>query len=390
VVKKRDLAVNAGLALISVIFAVLAMEVGMRLFMEVPLYARYTADEKQEKQENVDSQGGPAEGFYEQTPLGTRLKVNASGYVRNHFLTGTDIPLRTNKYGFRGPDVVSDDRERALFLGDSVTAADYLVEEQTFVHLVGEMSRSGNHPLQTMNAGVGSVGIEELYNILRETGHLVEPDIVVLNLYLNDMQASPALHLIPVPKALSWSRAAQLYYQKKSVEQYETGVDSTGGWIPPEVEAGWKAATALEFPPAAGPGDWAKDWGAYNFMMQEWFGDWGSSYSVDGRGRILSFAQKIIDLSHTLGARPMVVIHPTRFQVEAEFNPNQPQIAYIEYFNNAGVPVLDLLPVLRERHQADPGGRLFYDHCHHTPEGSVLVANQIYPFIMQSLETASN
>lgn len=385
--KGRDLAINTGLVLISVIFAVLAVEAGLRLYMEPSLYARYTADEKQE---NIDSEGLPDPGFYEHTPTGIRLRVNASGHIRNHLLVGGSVPLRTNKYGFRGPDIVADDRKRAIFLGDSITIADYLVEEQTFVHLVGEMSRYGKHPLQTINAAIGSISIQEQYSILHETGPLVEPHIVVLNLYLNDWHASPAMRLIPIPKVLRWSRAAQLYYQKRSVEQYEAGIDSAGGgWIPEEVQAGWREATAREFPPAAEAGDWARDRGAYNFLMQEWFWDWGSSYSVGGRERIFFFAQKIIDLSRELGAQLMVVIHPTNFQVEAEFDANEPQLAFVEYFNNAGVPVLDLLPALREHYRSNPNVRLFYDHCHHSPEGSVFVANQIYPFIMRSLDAAS-
>lgn len=384
-VKKRDLAVNTGLVLISVIFAVLAVEAGLRLFTEAPLYARYMADEKQRKQENIDSEGLPDPGFYEETPTGIRMKVNASGFIHNHSLVGGSVPLRTNKYGFRGPDIVSDDRKRALFLGDSITIADYLVEEQTFVHLVGEMSRSGKHPLQTINAAVGGFSIQQQYSILHETGHLVEPDIVVLNLYLNDWHTSPAIHLIPIPKALRWSRAAQLYYQKKSVDQFE----ASAGWVPHEDQAAWKEAAALEFPPAAEAGDWARDRGAYNFLMQEWFWDWGTSYSPGGREWIFASAKKIIDLSRELNAQLMVVIHPTNFQVEAEFDTNEPQLAFVEYFNNAGVPVLDLLPLLREHYRNNPHVRLFYDHCHHTPEGSAFVANQIYPFITRSLDAAS-
>lgn len=383
--KGRNLAINTGLVLISVLFAVLAVEAGLRLFMEAPLYARYTADEKQE---NIDSEGLPDPGFYEHTPTGIRLRVNASGHIHNHLLVGGSVPLRTNKYGFRGPDIVSDGRKRALFLGDSITIADYLVEERTFVHLVGEMSRFGNHPLQTINAAIGSIGIQEQYSILHETGPLVEPDIVVLNLYLNDWHASPAMHLIPIPKALRWSRAAQMYYQKKSVEEYEARGDDT--WIPDEVVADWKQAMAQEFPPAAEAGDWARDRGAYNFMMQEWFWDWGSSYSAGGRERIFFFAQKIIDLSREIDAQLMVVIHPTNFQVEAEFDTNEPQLAFIEYFKNANIPVLDLLPALREHYRSNPDVRLFYDHCHHSPEGAVFVANQIYPFIMRSLDEASS
>jgi hypothetical protein len=382
-IKKRELALNTGLVLSSVIFAVLAVEAGLRLFAEAPLYARYMADVQQE---NIDSEGLPDPGFYEYTPTGVRLRINASGYVHNHSLVGGSVPLRTNQYGFRGPAIVSDERKLAIFLGDSITIADYLVEEETFVHLVGELSRSGNHPLQTVNAGVGSTSIEEQYNLLHETGRLAEPDIVVLNLYLNDWHASPAMFLIPIPRALRWSRAAQMYYQKKSVEAHEAGMDETGGWIPEAVQAGWKQAAILEFPPAAEEGDWARDRAAYNFLMQQWFWDWGSAYSAGARERIFYFARKIIDVSREIDAQLVVVIHPTSFQVEAEFDTNEPQIAFVEYFENAGVPVFDLLPAMREHYRNNPEVPLFYDHCHHSPAGAAFVANHIYPFIMQSLD----
>lgn len=345
------------------------------------MYARFVAEEDKD---GIESKGIPDEGFYENTPLGKRLKVNAQGFVRDHALTGTDIPMRTNKYGFRGPAIEDDERHRALFLGDSITLGDYLIEEHTFTYLVGQMSRTTPYPMQTINAGVGSIGIEEELNILREHGYKVKPDIVVLNLYLNDIQASPAIHLKPIPYGLRWSRMAQHAYQAMSVKAYENNPQRST-WIPQELEESWKQQAAQKYPP--GPGDWVHERAAYNQMMVDWFGDWGSSYSDGGQQRITRIAQDIIDLSSKLGAETYVVIHPTRFQVETVYDVNEPQLAFIKYFEDAGVPVHDLLPTLRSHWQQNHR-QLFYDHCHHSIEGAAITAMDIFNFILSSkLET---
>ena len=366
------------LVFVSIVLTMLLVEAGVRLFLDPPVYTRFESDKQQS---GIESEGVPNTGFYQYTPLGTRLKAGASGFVRNHRLTGTDIAIRTNSFGFRGPEIIFDDRERALFLGDSITLADYLPEEQTFVHLVGELSKNSAHPLQTINAGVGAIGIEEEWNILRETGHSVKPAVVVLNLYLNDMQASEALHLMPIPKSLRWSWIARWFYQALSIIDYKSDARKNGGWIPQEMEGSWKAQAAYRFPP--GPGNWQTERPAYNRMMLDRFDDWGSAYSDGGQERILGFARQIIELSRSIGAQPMVVIHPTRFQVEAVFDANEPQRAFVDYFSKAGVPVLDLLPVMRKQFQKNSQS-LFYDQCHHNPNGSILVASQIYTFIAQS------
>jgi hypothetical protein len=365
--------------MVALVVALAAGETTFRLFGKPPLYSRFEADVHHG---GIEAQRLPDTGFYEQTPLGKRLKVNASGVVRNHFLTGSDIPLRTNELGFRGPPVVFDDRLRTLFLGDSITLGDYLPEERTFVHLVGEMSMGSPTPLQTINAGVGSIGLEEELNILRETGPRVKPDLVVLNIYLNDAQPSPAMHLIPIPRALRWSRMVQHAYQALSLLRFRASGGAEQGRISQRVLESWRRQAARDFPP--GPGDWRTDRAAYNRVMLEWFGDWGSAYSDGAQQRILDFARQIFDVTESLGARPLAVIHPTRLQVEAELQTDEPQQVFVAGIHRAGVPVLDLLPALREEYAADPRP-LFYDHCHHNIEGAAVVADRIYHFLVESI-----
>jgi hypothetical protein len=56
--------------------------------------------------------------------------------IKNHWLSGRDIPVRINARGFRGDDVAAEPTRgvpRILMLGDSITWGDYVRDEETYV-----------------------------------------------------------------------------------------------------------------------------------------------------------------------------------------------------------------------------------------------------------------
>ncbi len=77
------------------------------------------------------------------------LRANAHVLLRNHGLSHRDIPLRTNELGFRNPPLGDKSRPRVLFLGDSITMADYLYEEETFVRRVETLVGRRRAPLRS-------------------------------------------------------------------------------------------------------------------------------------------------------------------------------------------------------------------------------------------------
>jgi hypothetical protein len=115
-------------------------------------------------------------------------------------------------------------------LGDSITFANYLREESTYVHLVGTLGAQMGRSWNTINTGVGTIGLANELAILKETGLSVHPDVVVLDFYLNDFQESPGVFMVQPPALLSWSWGARYAalllgrYQAREPEDSVTSV----------------------------------------------------------------------------------------------------------------------------------------------------------------------
>ncbi len=362
----------------SIICAIFISELFVKFLISEPIYNRYT---EKSSSSDISSPGVPDEGFFIKTKLGTRLKRNASGVVANHHLTGTDIPLRTNNFGLRGAPVNFKKDNRVLFLGDSVTMADYLVEEETFVKM-SEVYINQNSPesVQHLNAGIGSIGIEEELNILQDLGPLLSPKLVILNLYLNDLASSPAIHLKKIPTFLNWSSIIKHVYQYLSIKEFEKNQNSNELF---NEEEHYSEIMEL-FPQAQSEENWKTNRQSFNSLIGRWFNDWGKAFHPEARNLIHSFVKKIKNESEKLNAKLLIVIHPVAQQVEADFNANEAQLGFIELFKSSNIPTLDLLPHFRS-HYKDNAKQLFFDHCHHNLDGSKLAAMHISKFISKHL-----
>ena len=84
----------------------------------------------------------------------------------------------------------------------------------------------------------------------------------------------------------------------------------------------------------------------------------------------------------------MILAFPVSHQVESGPLFDYPQRRLREITQTMGVPLLDLLPLLRAAYQkrktTDPP--MFFDNCHLTPYGSQIVAQAVYAFLKQTRE----
>lgn len=316
--------------------------------------------------------------LFMETRTGRRLRPNTHVTIEGDLIAHRHIELSTNSLGFRDKELgpKTSRRPRILFLGDSITMAYYLQEDETFVRLVEQLGREQGHDWETVNAGVPGVGTANELSILTETGLSVSPDVVVLNWFLNDFEASPGVRVRPLPGVIGWSHLlAQLMLTASTVAE---------AWFDrrPKHERLRLQRLKKEFVEThpTGRGDPRKDHAAFNAYVVKRFTDWGGAWSPGTWDYMRPLLASFQRLSVEKGFRLLIVAHPVRLQVEADFIDDYPQQRLADIARKLHVPVLDLLPPLRERCRA-VASPLFYDHCHHTPEGSRFVAEQIVPFL---------
>ena len=342
-----------------------------------------------------------ARGYlYILTPAGRRIRANTHAVIENHGIGGgRRIELVTNSIGYRNREIGPKSGKRLLFLGDSITLGDYLPEAETFVRRVETMGRGHGRDWEAINAGVSGISLKNELAILVETGLALAPDVVIVGFYLNDFQESPGVFISNLPWLVRSSRI--LYYlfrgayraqpdslaldpanlhQTKSGEDYHVALPKLYRRLIRKEEkmvARWKDAFVANL---RARGETA----AFYADVTESFDDWGGAWSAHMWTHVKPLFAELKRLSDDFGFRPVVLAFPVRQQVEADTLFNYPQQRLSQLSRELDMPYLDLLPVLRAEHRRGRG-QLFYDHCHHTPEGNAVIAETVYRFLSEQL-----
>lgn len=328
---------------------------------------------------SADNSDPVGRALYIDTPTGRRLRPEIQVMVQRHWVSGKDVLIRTNSLGYRNREIGEKKLPRALFLGDSITCADYLDEEDSFVRQVEKISAGRGRPLETVNAGVGSVGIYDELAVLLETGIGVRPDIVVLCFYLNDVQSSPGIRLVRLPGLLRKSRL--LYYSSLRLASRDYETENRFG-IAEKTAMFDRWQAEFEKSNEFGGGDPMKDRKAFNSLILKNFRDWGCAWSRGAWEFMLPAFKDFRRQADIHGFKLYMAVFPVRAQVEAEFLEDFPQRKAAETASALGIPVLDLLPALRKLH-AQGGHELFFDHCHPTGYANKFIAGEICCFLQE-------
>jgi lysophospholipase L1-like esterase len=374
-----SLAIGIGLAL-------LGAEVALRLIGGNEPLATVTVDEgyrarlaaENRKPRDLALREAAYDGFtlYFPTPTGFRMRANTRAVIAHHATSGLTVEVRTNSLGYRGPELGPKRRKRVLFLGDSITVQNYLPESETWVRRVEQLSLATAEPLEAVNAGVDGAGLANELAILDETGLSVDPDVVVLAWYLNDANSSPGVRLPQIPHWLQHSVLAQRLYRALMI-WHPDFVPTADSELTEATRARWRAELAAQIPP--GEGDKKTDPAAFNAFILLLPDDWGLGWSPSAWEHMRPMFAELKRQADLHGFELLIVAFPLIDQVEVDYLYDYPQRQLEAIGGELGVPVLDLLPVLRE-HRRD-AARLFYDWCHPTAEGNEVIAPAVLRFI---------
>ena len=131
-------------------------------------------------------------GFWEPHPLyGWRNIPNASGWESCY--GECSVFVKINSQGLRNretPYQKAAGRKRILFLGDSLTAAMQVAQEDTFAQVLenGLNETDSGAPWEVINAGVNAFGTDNELLFFRLEASKYQPDVVILGVYLaNDI-----------------------------------------------------------------------------------------------------------------------------------------------------------------------------------------------------------
>jgi hypothetical protein len=313
---------------------------------------------------------------------------STSGWIRSaEFVT----PFRFNRLGHRGADPPPDKAAgvgRILILGDSFAEAIQVHESMTAAAILERELSARPGSCQVMNSGVAGWGTGEQYVYLRTEGVALKPDLVLVMFYIgNDLgnnlrrdtgqapqhrgpvfRASVQGELSerpfePVPEIPAWLHVART---SRAFSYFETGV-----------VAKLTEDEDDEFRAEAGKAD--------VFVVRE----------TQDRRQALRVTEVLLRRIRELaGGKAAVVAIPASYQVypqewrrvaprrtgEDRWEPEIPNQRMAETTQRAGVPMLDLLDVMRRESVTDE--RLYFiENSHWTERGNAIAAREIVAFL---------
>lgn len=152
---------------------------------------------------------------------------------------GVDVSI--NEHGMRGMSVAKEkppETFRVMMLGDSLTFGWGVASNETFSARLEELLRAKNPNVEVLNTGVGNTNTEMQAEYFASKGREFEPDLVVLNYFINDAEDTPkyADRGFIARHSYAWNYfaaridyALRLFSRRKGWKEYYADLYGAGG-----------------------------------------------------------------------------------------------------------------------------------------------------------------
>jgi len=387
--KKLSLSILLSLSVLAATFLVL--ELAARILVERPqtiTIEDLESDVPSGGKQTIETRRFADRALYVKTPTGLRLKTNAHVVVRNHAVSKRDIEITTNSHGFRHAELgeKTEDEFRILVLGDSITFGGSVNQDETYPARIGRHledrppSFLDGKNIQVVNAGIGSIDLQNEFAVLMDKGLDVEPDVVLVGLYLNDANASLYLKVTRLPSLLQRSRFLGFVANRFDVlrARYRSAGEVADTDYQLERKEFLKRNRSAEV-------DWSTDERGFNMLISVAFKDWGYAWSDAYWEKVQEILELMQEASQSEGFELVVLLFPVAQQVHAEILKDEPQRKFEALMQDLEIEHLSLLPALREKYRRDRAN-VFFDQCHPTVEGNDFVGQEVAAFLARTLE----
>ncbi|MBX7185817.1 MAG: hypothetical protein K1Y01_11795 [Vicinamibacteria bacterium] len=270
------------------------------------------------------------------------------------------IPFTYNSRGFRDRDFTPKPAgtKRVVFVGDSFTEAQGVVERATMVRLV-ESQLGHDGPVETWNLGVRGhdfPALEALFDAALE----LSPDVVIYGMVLNDGDHDDALHE-------RWPRVNDWIMVRQEAPSWIERNSNLAGFVSHRVELMLVSRDTTA-----------------------WYRALYSDANRDGWGRTRAALRRIDARCRRAGASFGVALWPLLVGLDAgaSYPFEDAHVQIRKGVERAGVPFLDLLPVLRGRESASLW--VHPSDLHPNERAQALVAPVLADFVHLRLLDAAN
>jgi lysophospholipase L1-like esterase len=255
--------------------------------------------------------------------------------------------LHTNSSGLRNLDEIDPDPNtlRVLAIGDSFTYGMYVHNHETFpARLEEHLNQRSERRIQVFNAGIPGYTIEDELGYLRDKGLALEPDVVILGVYTNDIfDMYPSIRQHFARPVVLGHALAQMQPEVRTTASwlgensalYNLVGQVAGVYKQAQVEAEVNRIT----PQIPGLDGIYQDLTFLNPDKPEYQDEW-NGYEENLRAMIDLLASENIPL--------VIVLFPDLSQMPEQGGmPTVPQDFFARVTAQTGTPYLDMLPVFR-------------------------------------------
>lgn len=285
------------------------------------------------------------------------------------------VYVTINSLGFRGPELRASPACRIIFIGDSIVFDGGVDLPKTFVAIAERDLRAEGLDVEIVNAGTTDVGIDQYLRQV-EGGRFdaLEPDVIVIGLYLNDSR--PPQGFLGEERSL----ALMKLFEMPVVEKLALAGLARRSYILLSTRYGGDVSQRFAWTDAFAERKWLDDPAQFHALVDAARYDWGAGWDPSFQSTTAAALERIAAYCQSIDARLALVFFPASPQVQAQFDDpfvDAPQRGLAAFANERSLPALDLLPELRA-HADEP---LFADQCHFNVLGNAVVAEILAPFL---------